>query len=1080
MSKQDQTTPNADLTLESALQQYFAAEPSAGFLTALEQKLLAAPAGPAAPAAQGQETRRAAPAPAVWRQLAALLRPRPATVALALLLILAISLLIIGPQRAWAGLQSWLGYVPGVGFVNLEDTRVLLAPATQERDGVTLRVSELIAGPEETTIVVESSGLPSEEALWGMEGASVDDRFAPLLRLPDGAPLNVETFTLRLGRGTLVFPPLPPDVYRLTLELPLLPLVPPGAAPENWSLPLLLQPATGELVGAMYPQPYSPQGASDTHHGVTLTVLQVAHTPQQTAFTVQAQWQDESWAHVRPEAAYNSFYDDVGHIYSSYVGPHSGSVATLVQRVQPGEAPPPQTFERAFNFGPVSLAAGRLTFEIPEVDVNVPATDSFTIDLGPQPQVGDSWDLDIHLDVAGFPVHITRAWIATEQLGRPSDMQERTNLYFYLQPVAPQAHRRLTGFGLTTTDPAFQGSGGSGLQLRHLTLAEDAQMPAGALEVRVLGASVALSGPWLLSWELPDAPALAPTLLNPDQVATASGLSLRLDRVALTDRITAVELTLADAPAGVALEEILSGIPGERQRRLRLEDDRLHDYWFEGGGALWWQPDGPAALSAPPGPSIWTAFPPPRPLARSMTLHIPTILLARADDAAFSFDVPDPHSRSFTPDPAGFGGEHSEPWPIDAHFTVAGYDIHFTEASFFKNGPTSGSIRLGGVARTVDGATPWLHDLRVTSVSGPHGATLHGDPSAPAAPFSALPHGLDSLARCDGRRDTCEVTFIFPVSDPRTGQIEAGRYQVTLEGVDELRQGPWEFSWSLTAAPDGAEAGSQSGSAPRLVQSYAPAGAIDSAGGVALQALAVAHTKQETAVHAQARWEDGFWEWSGFDGAGVVGAPLLSDGQGQVYAPVSPENRPLRVITEVIDTSQTPTPPPHGAAKEDTAWFEPLAPSAERLTLQLDRLWFSAYPASHPFRFTLDLGDDPQFGARWPLDIAFDIGGFPLHFTDVRLEQGTEALPFKLLFTTGVGEGAVGRLESITVGLGRNVRDFGGAAHSSTTLRSRAGKLEPIILLAALPPGPFTIVVDSATMAVDGPWQLNWEVMQKN
>ncbi len=883
--------------LEKALQGYFAVEPAADFLPALEQRLLAAQAATGRAAGSREAgSRKAAPGPTYWQRLFGQRGLRPLAVAAILLLLLLIPLLLIGPQRAWAGLQAWLGYVPGVGFVDLENTRVLLAPAAQARDGVTLRVSELIAGPENTTVVVASSGLPSEEALWGREGAQVDDAFAPVLRLPDGATLPAQTFTLRFGGGTIGFPPLPPDVYQVTLELPLLPLVPPGAAPEAWSLPLLLQPATGELVGAMYPQPYSPQGASATHHGVTLSVLQVAHTPERTAFVVQAQWQDESWAHVYPDPAYYSFYDDVGHIYSSYVQPASGSVVTTARLVQEQQAPAPQTAQRTFDFGPLSLAAGRLSFEVPEVSAMVPAAAAFSVDLGARPQVGDSWDLDIEIDVAGFPVRISRAWLATEQVGGPLFAEQRTNLYFYIQPVAPQGPRRLSAFGLSTAHPAFQGSGGSGLQVRHLTLAEGAQIPSGELAVQVMGANVALAGPWLLAWDVPDSPALRPTALNLQQEATAGGLNLRLNRAVLTDRVTALELALVDAPEGLALQEALSVAPGERQRTLTLEDDRLHDYWFEGGSRVWWQPQGPAALAAPPGLAKWLYFPPLRPLARSMTLQIPALLLARADDAAFGFTLAEAQARAFDPDAQGDGRQRSESWPIDARFTIAGYDIHLTEATLLESAPASASIGLSGVVRARDGQPPLLHALRLATVVAPDGTVLHGE-----GPDS-LPYGSHSLARCDGRREACDVSLIFPLSDRDTGLVQAGRYQVTLHGVSELRQGPWLFNWALDGA-SGAESGAEEGRASGLMQPYAPAGAQDSAGGVTLQALAVAHSEGETAVYAQARWPDGFWQWDGFEGAGVQGAPLLRDEAGQVYEPISAANRPLHVIPEVIERS---------------------------------------------------------------------------------------------------------------------------------------------------------------------------------
>lgn len=199
---------------------------------------------------------------------------------------------------------------------------------------------------------------------------------------------------------------------------------------------------------------------------------------------------------------------------------------------------------------------------------------------------------------------------------------------------------------------------------------------------------------------------------------------------------------------------------------------------------------------------------------------------------------------------------------------------------------------------------------------------------------------------------------------------------------------------------------------------------------------------------------------------------FLLSGYGIRYEVISAPSQPLRVELEVIDPSVTPTPPPPGAAKEYTSWFEPLAASVERLTLKVDRLWFSAEPSGS---FTLDLGADPEFGARWPLDVALDIGGFPVHINGVRLEEGAEGVTFKLVFEMEVEHGDRRRLEGVNLGLARDVTDCGGAYHSATTHFSRAGKLEPTISLAALPAGPFTIVVNGATMAVDGPWTLSWE-----
>ena len=104
------------------------------------------------------------------------------------LVIVALALTSAGPRRVWAQIQQWLGYVPGVGFVDLEEARVLTAPVAVSRDGVTLRVLQVLAQPDGTTIILSSEGLPPEDQVLP-QGVKMEEEFEMLLRLPDGQVL---------------------------------------------------------------------------------------------------------------------------------------------------------------------------------------------------------------------------------------------------------------------------------------------------------------------------------------------------------------------------------------------------------------------------------------------------------------------------------------------------------------------------------------------------------------------------------------------------------------------------------------------------------------------------------------------------------------------------------------------------------------------------------------------------------------------------------------------------------------------------------------------------------------------------
>jgi len=143
------------------------------------------------------------PAQRLWSRVTNVLtRHRWATVTVSLLLALTLALAVTGPQRVWADLQRFLGYVPGVGFVNLEETRVLVAPVEVSRDAVTLRVEQILAQSDRTVVVIRSEGLPPENRLWP-DGAKGTGDYQPWLRLPDGSKLASNTWTLHLGGGTL-------------------------------------------------------------------------------------------------------------------------------------------------------------------------------------------------------------------------------------------------------------------------------------------------------------------------------------------------------------------------------------------------------------------------------------------------------------------------------------------------------------------------------------------------------------------------------------------------------------------------------------------------------------------------------------------------------------------------------------------------------------------------------------------------------------------------------------------------------------------------------------------------------------
>ena len=150
------------------------------------------------------------------------------TIALAILTIVIISTLAIGPQRVYAEFAKLFGYIPGAGIVDQsKPIRVLAEPVSVTRDGITITVTS-------ATLTVDRTQI--QYRIFGVPGSAYPDREDVVgcmpheyLRLADGTRLN------QINGG---YEPVPADVNEAAYVLPCIVNTLPGKAPENWELPL--------------------------------------------------------------------------------------------------------------------------------------------------------------------------------------------------------------------------------------------------------------------------------------------------------------------------------------------------------------------------------------------------------------------------------------------------------------------------------------------------------------------------------------------------------------------------------------------------------------------------------------------------------------------------------------------------------------------------------------------------------------------------------------------------------------------------------------------------------------------------
>ncbi|NLX43158.1 MAG: hypothetical protein GXY79_06740 [Chloroflexi bacterium] len=506
--------------------------------------------------------------------------------------------------------------------------------------------------------------------------------------------------------------------------------------------------------------------------------------------------------------------DDLGHIYWEGVpaahrassmsvqaqSSTSGGVVVAeseIVRISPDSEPTATPLpagiamnEELLTFAPLSLSAQQLTLLVDSVRMDVPAMAWFNVDLGSDPHIGDTWPLDVHLDVAGFPVRITAARLVTETVHWQDGPSERRLLEFDVASVPEREGRTLAGLSLAASAPRFDGTLGGhsrtgGIRVA-LTLAEDAPLPSGVIQIDIERASVYFRGPWQMTWDVPTTgernQVIAPVASHPQGVSqTREGLTLAVEEAVWTDRVSVVTVDLQNPPDGIQLTRFLwgTGTPGEG--RIWLEDDRGGSYKHGGFGVNWRAPeevDTPFDEALLPLDRQRLSLEPIDPLARWVTLHIPAIETLRP--AALSLQVEIPTDLTL---PAGFASAFADPatlegptWDVDIPIEMAGYTWRFTRASLR---PINGRLRLvlGPALDQAAQRTPWPTGFCITSVTGPDGR--------------AVEPGIGAL----GTGQPCEPTIAFAVDDPDTGQLQPGVYHIELEGIAVGVPGPWYLRW---------------------------------------------------------------------------------------------------------------------------------------------------------------------------------------------------------------------------------------------------------------------------------------------
>jgi hypothetical protein len=424
------------------------------------------------------------------------------------LAILLIGLLVASPQVVEA-LKRLVGYIPGVGYVEQgASLRTLAVPVTLEKDGLTLTIEKGAADPQRTILLGHIEGYTPDRY-----GEGYCDKPAQLI-LPDGRILGQtqsETSSLNSRNESLngsyyiryVFEAMPAGQREATLAIPCLMYdnsfkdwkleMKFEVADANQVMPVIELPTAQDVPAPTDPLtiPASPTGS--TIEGFSIVLESESALPDGYILSGSYHWTDPRFDITSVQIIDPKITDANG------------------QSVPFAPADPLTPFDPALKKLPFAYQitgkeyAWPLTVSINSLTVNLPDKGTFQFDAGENPQVGQKWDVNIDVPVAGHIIHVQTieltAGRTSSELGFTFTMT--TNL-----PV----------MGASIDDPnpiisgnssAGGGGGGGGGGGDNVTAvgtitygwALEGYSPGGVKTFVVSNLAVMVKGPWQVTWE---------------------------------------------------------------------------------------------------------------------------------------------------------------------------------------------------------------------------------------------------------------------------------------------------------------------------------------------------------------------------------------------------------------------------------------------------------------------------------------------------------------------------------------------------------------------------------------------------
>jgi len=315
-----------------------------------------------------------------------------------LLVVLIVILTLLLLTAAAYAVGNMIGYIPGIGLVNRgAPIRVLAEPASMTRDGITITVKQAVLSSDKTVILFSMENIPFDKL---SPRGDLQCPQSSELRLPNGVLLKSSEGG---GNGTttgfewrFTYAHLPENVNDATLLIPCIQDAAPGVLPENWDLPLHFVPAPPDMtvipVIEITPSPApAPGTATPVQNPLSITKV----IDDSDSYTLVGEFNPPV-----PSQAGDDWYSSG----SIKLGDSNGK-EVIYEFPQDLDLPSPKSSKTdvwAIKFNKGFASPLHITYSnLYTLRASSNESVEFEFDAGPNPQEGQSWQLNKEIRLAG-------------------------------------------------------------------------------------------------------------------------------------------------------------------------------------------------------------------------------------------------------------------------------------------------------------------------------------------------------------------------------------------------------------------------------------------------------------------------------------------------------------------------------------------------------------------------------------------------------------------------------------------------------------------------------------------------------